>query len=116
MCRDISANERGRHGCDKLRGYSVKEESGWISSDGEFANIRSELLINITSSKQFFARQVGGQDDHVRCQVICANTPHCVAYTFVQAAGRCDLKDSAGSSELYDGLGLVSGKLEELQQ
>ena len=52
----------------------------------------------------------------MRCQVICANTPHCVAYTFVQAEGRCDLKDSSGSSELYDGLGLISGKLEELQE
>ena len=69
-----------------------------------------------SSSKTILARQVGGQDDHVGCQEICADTPHCVAYTFVEADGRCDLKDSAAAWKLSGGSGLVSGKLEELQQ
>ena len=50
------------------------------------------------------------------CQEICADTPHCVAYTFVEAGGRCDLKDSAAAWKLSGGSGLVSGKLEEVQQ
>ena len=67
-------------------------------------------------TKTILFRQVGGQDGHVGCQGICADTPHCVAYTFVKAEGRCDLKDSAGAWKLSGGSGLVSGKLEELQE
>ena len=75
-------------------------------------------MINIKTNiiKTIIARQVGGQDDHVGCQGICADTPHCVAYTFVEAEGRCDLKDSTGAWQLSGGSGLVSGKLEELQE
>ena len=40
LCRKGSSLERGIHGCDRLRGYSVEEDSGWITSEGEIANIR----------------------------------------------------------------------------
>ena len=52
----------------------------------------------------------------MKCQEICADTPHCVAYTFVETNKRCDLKDSAGAWKLSSGSGLVSGKLEELEE
>ena len=31
-------------------------------------------------------REVGNQDDHVACQKFCAETAHCVGYTFVKVA------------------------------
>ena len=40
IIRNTSAPERGRHGCDKLRGYSVHEGSGWINSEGKITSIR----------------------------------------------------------------------------
>ena len=40
LYRKGSSLERGIHGCDRLRGYSVEEDSGWVTSEGEIANIR----------------------------------------------------------------------------
>ena len=80
------------HDDDNLRAYSVHEDIGWQNSEGTIANIRLVNIPIISDHRSLYPllfphlpqRIVPDQDDHVACQKFCAETAHCIGYTFVK--------------------------------
>ena len=71
--------------------YSVWDGLGWQNSEGPISSIRqvSTLKLELMFCYTLLPpppRIVPDQDDHVACQKFCAETAHCVGYTFVKVA------------------------------
>ena len=63
----------------------MHEGSGWINSEGKITTIKYHL-ISFLKRELTNIRQVEDQDNHLMCQTLCADTAHCIGYTFVEVA------------------------------